>query len=89
MPDIIENEKNEVKLGDIADVVAGQILARITSKNNEGKTVPVMTPKSIVAGVIIRKDLGSPYWLRQQPMINIPGQGMLSLNYLLHMMPHM
>lgn len=58
MPDMLKNKETEVELGDVADVVVGQILTRVVSKNNEGETVSVMMPKSIVAGTVIKEDLG-------------------------------
>ena len=58
MPDILKSEETEVKLGNIADVIVGQILTRVDNKNNEGETVLVMTPKSIVTGTVIKEDLG-------------------------------
>ena len=58
MPDISKSKETKVTLGDIADVVVGQILTRVASKTNEGETVSVMVPKSIAAGVIIKEDFG-------------------------------
>lgn len=47
-----------ISLKDVADVIAGQILTRVTSKNDFGKTVRVLVPKAVVSGVIVKKDLG-------------------------------
>lgn len=58
MSDALKNKETGVKLGDIADVVVGQILTRVASRNDDGETVSVMVPKSIAAGVIIKEDIG-------------------------------
>lgn len=53
-----EDVKDRRKLGDIANVTVGQILTRVKNKNNEEKTVHVLSPKAIVSGVINREDIG-------------------------------
>lgn len=53
-----EDVKHRRKLGDIANVAVGQILTRVTNMGNEGKAVPVLSPKAIVSGVINKDDLG-------------------------------
>ena len=58
MPDVSNSKEEKVTLGDIADVVVGQILTRVASKTDEGETVSVMVPKAIAAGVIIKEDFG-------------------------------
>ena len=58
MADGQKAEKNEVKLGEIATIIAGQILTRVTSKSYDGEAVPVLAPKAIVSGTINGDDLG-------------------------------
>lgn len=53
-----EDVKHRRKLGDIANVAVGQILTRVTNMGNEGKAVPVLSPKAIVSGAINKDDLG-------------------------------
>lgn len=45
-------------LENIADVIAGQIMTRVTEDNNEGEPVQVLAPKAISSGIIIKEDLG-------------------------------
>lgn len=47
-----------MKLEDIADVIAGQIMTRVTDKNNDGKIVQVLVPKAVINGIIVKADLG-------------------------------
>lgn len=58
MSDASKSKETEVKLGDIADVVVGQILTRVASSSSEGKKVPVLSPKAVADGVIIKEDIG-------------------------------
>lgn len=46
------------KLGAVADVIVGQIMTRVTSKDGVGESVPVLMPKAIAAGNIITEYLG-------------------------------
>ena len=45
-------------LENIADVIAGQIMTRVTEDNNDGEPVQVLAPKAISNGIIIKEDLG-------------------------------
>lgn len=45
-------------LENIADVIAGQIMTRVTEDNNDGEAVQVLAPKAISNGIIIKEDLG-------------------------------
>lgn len=45
-------------LENIADVIAGQIMTRVTEDNNDGEPVQVLAPKAISSGIIIKEDLG-------------------------------
>lgn len=47
-----------MRLEDIANVIAGQIMTRVTDENNEGKSVQVLVPKAIAGGIIVKEDLG-------------------------------
>lgn len=47
-----------MRLEDIANVIAGQIMTRVTDENNEGESVQVLVPKAIVGGIIVKEDLG-------------------------------
>lgn len=47
-----------MRLEDIANVIAGQIMTRVTDENNEGESVQVLVPKAIVDGIIVKEDLG-------------------------------
>lgn len=47
-----------MRLEDIANVVAGQIMTRVTDENNEGESVQVLVPKAIADGIVIKEDLG-------------------------------
>lgn len=47
-----------ISLQEVADVMVGQILTRVNSKNGEGEIVRVLAPKAIASGVIVEKDLG-------------------------------
>lgn len=58
MADVQKIENKEVKLGEIASVIAGQILTRVTDKSYDGEAVPVLAPKAIVSGTINGDDLG-------------------------------
>lgn len=46
-----------ISLQEVADVMSGQILTRVNSKNGEGEIVRVLAPKAIVSGVIVEEDL--------------------------------
>lgn len=51
-----------MKLGEIAEIVTGQNMTRISSENTAGetlKTVKVLIPKAIVEGMVIEADLGT------------------------------
>lgn len=58
MADGEKTKNKEVKLGEVASVIAGQILTRVTDKSYDGEAVPVLAPKAIVSGTINRDDLG-------------------------------
>lgn len=45
-------------LKDIADVIVGQIMTRVTSKDGTGEHVSVLMPKAITRGAIIKENLG-------------------------------
>lgn len=47
-----------MRLEDIANVIAGQIMTRVTDENNEGESVQVLVPKAIADGIVIKEDLG-------------------------------
>lgn len=50
-----------MKLGDVADIIGGQNMTRISAENTAGnslKKVRVLIPKAIVEGQVIEKDLG-------------------------------
>lgn len=47
-----------MKLEDIANVIAGQIMTRVTDENSNGEEVQVLVPKAIVDGIIVKEDLG-------------------------------
>ena len=47
-----------MRLEDIANVIVGQIMTRVTDINNEGESVQVLVPKSITNGIIVRENLG-------------------------------
>lgn len=47
-----------MKLEEIANVVAGQIMTRVTDINTDGETVQVLVPKAVVDGIIVKADLG-------------------------------
>lgn len=47
-----------MRLEDIANVIAGQIMTRVTDENSNGEEVQVLVPKAIVDGIIIKEDLG-------------------------------
>lgn len=47
-----------MKLDEIASVIAGQIMTRVTDENSQGKAVQVLAPKAISEGIIVKEDLG-------------------------------
>ncbi len=47
-----------MRLEDITNVIAGQIMTRVTDENNEGKSVQVLVPKAIASGIVVKEDLG-------------------------------
>lgn len=47
-----------MKLEDVANVIVGQIMTRVTGENKDGVSVQVLVPKAIVDGIIVKKDLG-------------------------------
>lgn len=47
-----------MRLEDIANVIAGQIMTRVTDENNEGESVQVLVPKAIADGIVVKEDLG-------------------------------
>lgn len=47
-----------MRLEDIANVIAGQIMTRVTDENSNGEEVKVLVPKAIVDGIIVKEDLG-------------------------------
>lgn len=47
-----------MRLEDVASVIAGQIMTRVTDEAAVGETVKVLVPKSIVDGIIVKEDLG-------------------------------
>lgn len=47
-----------MRLEDIANVIAGQIMTRVTDENSNGEEVQVLVPKAIVDGIIVKEDLG-------------------------------
>ena len=47
-----------MRLEDITNVIAGQIMTRVTDENSNGKNVQVLVPKAIVNGIIVKEDLG-------------------------------
>lgn len=47
-----------MKLDEIASVIAGQIMTRVTDENSQGKAVQVLVPKAISEGIIVKEDLG-------------------------------
>lgn len=48
-----------MRLEDVANVIAGQIMTRVTDENGTGKSVRVVVPKAIVDGIIVKEDLGN------------------------------
>ena len=48
-----------MRLENIANVIAGQIMTRVTDDNCNGNTVKVLVPKSIVDGIIVKEDFGT------------------------------
>lgn len=59
MPEVSTSEKKRKCLKDVANIVGGQIMTRVTSKTNDAvKAVPVLMPKAIIPGGIIRDYLG-------------------------------
>lgn len=58
MSEILTIEKHGISLKDVADVIGGQILTRVSSRNGTGDMVSVLMPKAITSGVIIKNDLG-------------------------------
>ncbi len=47
-----------MKLDEIASVIAGQIMTRVTDENIQGETIQVLVPKAISEGIIIKESLG-------------------------------
>lgn len=47
-----------MRLEDVASVIAGQIMTRVTDEAAMGEKVKVLVPKSIVDGIIVKEDLG-------------------------------
>ena len=76
MADRQKTENNEVKLGEIASVIAGQILTRVTDKSYDGDAVPVLAPKAIVSGTINGDDLSEVILKKSWTGTNIPEKGM-------------
>lgn len=59
MPKMLISEKSCKSLQDIADIVGGQIMTRVTSKTNDAiEIASVLMPKAIIQGGIIRDYLG-------------------------------
>ena len=58
MSEMIIKGKESIKLNSVAEIVGGQILTRVISKNNDGTSVPVLMPKAINSGVILKNNLG-------------------------------
>ena len=58
MTEMIIKGKESIKLNSVAEIVGGQILTRVISKNNDGTSVPVLMPKAINSGVILKNNLG-------------------------------
>ena len=55
----MKNVRNDnKKLNSVAEIVGGQILTRVISKNNDGTSVPVLMPKAINSRVILTNNLG-------------------------------
>lgn len=49
-----------MKLEELADIIVGQIMTRVTAdSNNEGKEIRVLSPKAISNGVIDMDDIGT------------------------------
>lgn len=47
-----------MKLEEISNVVAGQIMTRVTAEDEVGEAVSVLVPKAIVNGIIVKEHLG-------------------------------
>lgn len=47
-----------MKLENISNVIAGQIMTRVTDENGKGEKVKVLVPKAIADGVILKEELG-------------------------------
>lgn len=47
-----------MKLDEIASVIAGQIMTRVTDENVQGETIQVLVPKAISEGIILKESLG-------------------------------
>ena len=47
-----------MKLDEIASVIAGQIMTRVTDENVQGETIQVLGPKAISEGIILKESLG-------------------------------
>lgn len=47
-----------MRLEDIANVIAGQIMTRVTDEKCDGEAVQVLVPKAIADGIIVKEDLG-------------------------------
>lgn len=58
MSEMIIKGKESIKLNSVAEIVGGQILTRVISKNNDGTSVLVLMPKAINSGVILKNNLG-------------------------------
>lgn len=60
MKEILNIYEKSKSLKDVADVIGGQILTRVRSKNNTntGNVVPVLMPKAISSGMILKENLG-------------------------------
>lgn len=58
MSEAITNGKEYISLKDVADVIVGQIMTRVISKDGIGDVVPVLMPKAITSGIIMKNDLG-------------------------------
>ena len=63
-------------LENIADVIAGQIMTRVTEDNNDGEPVQVLAPKAISNGIIIKEDLGKAVLSKMLMKISIPRREM-------------
>lgn len=58
MPELKTVDEKGITLEYVAQIIGGQILTRVVSKNSNGTPVPVLMPKAIASGTILKNYLG-------------------------------